>query len=276
MHLVKLNLARNCLKYLIKLYGINEIFIPFYTCPTVWNAVRQTGCRVEFYHIDTNFLPVQHFPKDAFILYTNYFGLNTENCKNLAKIYPNLIVDNSHSFFSESVGLASFNSLRKFFDVTNGAYLFVEKLLENDFEQDNLYLPSVKFNQNYPEFLNNELLLNQEISIKTLSENVQNKMKNIDFCFEKERRIHLFKQYEKIFQADNEIFLMLSDGEVPYCYPFCTSKTIYNKIFNENGIILLKLWKNYPKNFEEYYLNNTAVIPLDDDDLAKKIISVLG
>ena len=69
---------------------------------------------------------------------------------------------------------------------------------------------------------------------------------------------------------------MLSDGEVPYCYPFCTSKTIYNKIFNENGIILLKLWKNYPKNFEEYYLNNTAVIPLDDDDLAKKIISVLG
>ena len=126
------------------------------------------------------------------------------------------------------------------------------------------------------EFLNNELLLNQEISIKTLSENVQNKMKNIDFCFEKERRIHLFKQYEKIFQADNEIFLMLSDGEVPYCYPFCTSKTIYNKIFNENGIILLKLWKNYPKNFEEYYLNNTAVIPLDDDDLAKKIISVLG
>lgn len=276
MHLVKLNLARNCLKYLIKLYGINEIFIPFYTCPTVWNAVRQTGCRVEFYHIDTNFLPAQHFPKDAFILYTNYFGLNTENCKKLAKIYPNLIVDNSHSFFSEPVGLASFNSLRKFFDVTNGAYLFVEKLLENDFEQDNLYLPSVKFNQNYPEFLNNELLLNQEISIKTLSENVQNKMKNIDFCFEKERRRHLFKQYEKIFQADNEISLSLSDGEVPFCYPFCTSKTIYNKIFNENGIILLKLWKNYPKNFEEYYLNNTAAIPLDDDDLAKKIISVLG
>lgn len=276
MHLVKLNLARNCLKYLIKLYGINEIFIPFYTCPTVWNAVRQTGCRVAFYHIDTNFLPVQHFPKDAFILYTNYFGLNTENCKNLAKFYPNLIVDNSHSFFSEPVGLASFNSLRKFFDVTNGAYLFVEKLLENDFEQDNLYLPSVKFNQNYPEFLNNELLLNQEISIKTLSENVQNKMKNIDYCFEKERRRHLFKQYEKIFQADNEISLTLSDEEVPFCYPFCTSKIIYNKIFNENGIILLKLWKNYPKNFEEYYLNNTAAIPLDDDDLAKKIISVLG
>ena len=161
-------------------------------------------------------------------------------------------------------------------EISAARKLFVEKLLENDFEQDNLYLPSVKFNQNYPEFLNNELLLNREISIKTLSENVQNKMKNIDFCFEKERRIHLFKQYEKIFQADNEIFLMLSDGEVPYCYPFCTSKTIYNKIFNENGIILLKLWKNYPKNFEEYYLNNTAVIPLDDDDLAKKIISVLG
>lgn len=276
MNFVKLNLARNCLKYLIRLYGINEIFIPFYTCPTVWNAVRQEGCHIEFYHIDKNFLPVQTFPKYAFILYTNYFGLCTKNCQNLAKVYPNLIVDNSHSFFSEPIGLASFNSLRKFFDVPNGAYLFTDIILENEFEQDNLVLSSAKFSQNYPQFLQNELALNKEITIKMLSENVQNKMKNIDFCFEKDKRIRIFKQYDNIFRGDNEIALSLDDEEVPYCYPFCTSNTIYNKIFKKNGIILLKLWKNYPKIFEEYYLGNTAAIPLDDEILANKIISIFS
>ena len=109
-----------------------------------------------------------------------------------------------------------------------------------------------------------------------LSENVQNNMKNIDFCFEKDKRIRIFKQYDNIFRGDNEITLNLDDEEVPYCYPFCTSKTSYNKIFNENDIILLKLWKNYPKNFEEYYLSNTAAIPLDDEILADKIISIFS
>ena len=48
---IELNLARNCLKYIIRLYGIKQIFIPYFTCPVVWNAIREENCRVKFYHI---------------------------------------------------------------------------------------------------------------------------------------------------------------------------------------------------------------------------------
>ena len=275
-NLIKLNLARNCLKYIIKSYGIKQLFIPYFTCPVVWQSIREVGCAVKFYHIDDKFLPITEFGKKDYILYTNYFGLFEDNCKILAKKYKNLIVDNSQGFYSKNYGIATFNSLRKFFDVPNGAYLFTDIILENEFEQDNLVLSSAKFSQNYPQFLQNELALNKEITIKMLSENVQNKMKNIDFCFEKDKRIRIFKQYDNIFRGDNEIALSLDDEEVPYCYPFCTSNTIYNKIFKKNGIILLKLWKNYPKIFGEYYLSNTAAIPLDDEILANKIISIFS
>ena len=61
-----------------------------------------------------------------------------------------------------------------------------------------------------------------------------------------------------------------------FIYFFINTNTIYNKIFKKNGIILLKLWKNYPKIFGEYYLSNTAAIPLDDEILANKIISIFS
>lgn len=78
MAIVKLNLARNCLKYLIKVYGIKEIFTPYYTCETVWTSAKESGCKISFYHIDKNFMPIQDLPLDAFIVYTNYYGLCTK------------------------------------------------------------------------------------------------------------------------------------------------------------------------------------------------------
>ena len=138
MDVIKLNLARNCLKYLIQVYAIRRIYLPYYTCPVVWNSVREENCEVKFYHIDKDFLPTEKFEENDFILYTNYFGINSKNCKILAKKYPNLIVDNSHSFFCKPLGLASFNSLRKFFNVQNGAYLFTSKQLGQVFEVDKI------------------------------------------------------------------------------------------------------------------------------------------
>ena len=77
--IIKLNLARNCLKYLVRIYGIKEIFVPYYSCDTVWKALRQEGCRLHFYHINKNFMPLCEFNKNDFILYINYFGLCDEN-----------------------------------------------------------------------------------------------------------------------------------------------------------------------------------------------------
>ena len=191
MDVIKLNLARNCLKYLIQVYAIRRIYLPYYTCPVVWNSAREENCEVKFYHIDKDFLP-------------------TEKFEDLAKKYPNLIVDNSHSFFCKPLGLASFNSLRKFFKVQNGAYLFTSKQLEQVFDVDKIELQPVSMQEDYEKFLKNELFLDSQQQIKAISPNVEKMMNNIDFDAESIKRVRIFKQYEKVLKNFNNIQLDLN------------------------------------------------------------------
>jgi hypothetical protein len=102
MELIKLNLGRSCLKYIIRAYNIKEIHVPYYCCNTVWNAIVQENCRIKFYHIDEIFMPLKEFDKNDYILYINYFGLHEQNCQKLAQKYPNLIVIKS---ISKSYGI---------------------------------------------------------------------------------------------------------------------------------------------------------------------------
>ena len=135
--LVKLNTARNCLRYLIKAYNIGILHVPYYICPSVKNILKKELIGIKYYHIDDKFMPTEKFKPNDFILYPNYFGICTNNVKELEKRYKNLIVDNSHAFYAKPAGLASFNSLRKFFQmqygIMSGAYLYTEKILNRPF-----------------------------------------------------------------------------------------------------------------------------------------------
>lgn len=277
MEIIKLNLARNCLKYICKAYGINKILLPYYTCPVVWNSLREENCEVKFYHIDKDFLPTEKFKKNDVILYTNYFGINSKNCKKLAKKYPNIIIDNSQGFFSEPLGLASFNSLRKFFNVQNGAYLFTSKQLEQVFEVDKIELQPVSMQEDYEKFLKNELFLDAQKQIKTISPKVEKMMNDIDFEAESIKRVRIFKQYEKVLKNFNNIQLDLNIGDIPYCYPFSpNSEIIKRKLWSKN-LVLLQLWKNFPKSFiESEFLNDTIALPLDNAEYAEKIIEIIN
>lgn len=277
MDVIKLNLARNCLKYLIQVYAIRRIYLPYYTCPVVWNSAREENCEVKFYHIDKDFLPTEKFEENDFILYTNYFGINFKNCKNLAKKYPNLIVDNSHSFFCKPLGLASFNSLRKFFNVQNGAYLFTSKQLGQVFDVDKIELQPVSMQEDYEKFLKNELFLDSQKQIKAISPKVEKMMNDIDFEAESIKRVRIFKQYEKVLKNFNNIQLDLNNGDIPYCYPFSpNSEIIKRKLWSKN-LVLLQLWKNFPKSFiESEFLNDTIALPLDNAEYAEKIIEIIN
>ena len=273
-NLIKLNLARNCLKYVIKSYGIKQLFIPYFTCPVVWQAVRDTDCEVKFYHIDEKFLPITEFGKNDYILYTNYFGLCEDNCKLLEQKYKNLIVDNSQGFYSANYGIATFNSLRKFFRVSNGAYLYIEKTFDEQFSKDTLNFESNPLMQeNYEMILKNELLLDKEKVIKTLSNVVEIHMDNVDFSQDKNFRQEYFKRYVNVFDKYNRIKMKDNENSVPYCYPLsCTDEKIKNKLLSLK-LPLLKLWKNFPSDFiESSFLNDTVALPLNDKGFANYIL----
>lgn len=277
MTIIKLNLARNCLKYIIHAYEVNRIFLPYYTCPVVWNTARQEGCEIKFYHIGKDFLPTENFEKEDFILYTNYFGINTQNCKFLAKEYPNIVIDNSQGFFAEYLGLATFNSLRKFFKVQNGAYLHISKALPQKFKTDDIELTPISMQENYEKFLKNELFLDTQKEIKTISPKVEQMVADIDFDGIKLQRVKLFKSYEKVFKKFNNIKLTLNEPDIPYCYPFSTNDEKIKRKLCANNLTLLQLWKNFPESFvESEFLNDTIALPLDNAEYAEKIISTIS
>ena len=81
-------------------------------------------------------MPAREFAENDYILYPNYFGISSKNVHKLMRLYKNLIVDNAHNYFMPDCGLASFNSLRKFFNVKDGAFLYISQLSSENYPQD--------------------------------------------------------------------------------------------------------------------------------------------
>ena len=136
--------GREALREIINIYGIKEIYLPYYLCDVVRHTAVKEGCKPIFYHIDDNFFPIYKFPEDKYILYPNYWGVNGRNIEKLAKKYPRLIVDNAHAFYDEPKGFACFNAGHKF--GYENSYLWLQKYGEKD-DYAFLYSPEIKRNK---------------------------------------------------------------------------------------------------------------------------------
>ena len=251
-NLIKLNTARNCLRYIIRAYGIEEIYVPYYICPTIKSAIRKEKAKINFYHVDKKFMPVNDFGKDYFILYPNYFGICSKNVQILSKKYKNLIVDNAHSFYSDSLGLASFNSLRKFFQlkfgIKEGAYLYCDRVLEENFSQSADYEID---DYNYENLVKNENRLDEE-EILLMSKTTENIFSSIDFEQEKTHRLEKFKSFHKKYKLINQLCINLEDGEIPFVYPLLTKDENIGYELENQGLMIFRYWNGIPKHFEEY------------------------
>src|SRR5690606_14912956 len=71
------------------------------------------------------------------LLYTNYFGIKETTVNRLSRAVKNLIIDNSQAFFSKPLkGIDTFYSCRKFFGVSDGAYLQSNNLISTKLDRD--------------------------------------------------------------------------------------------------------------------------------------------
>lgn len=224
---LKFNSARNSLRYIIRIFNIKEIYIPFYTCPVVWQSVRKENCKIKFYHIDEAFSPKIEFPKDAFILYTNYFGVCAKNVRELSVKYPNLIVDNAHAFYMGNYGIASFNSWKKFFDIQSGSCLYHNGKCNIDIMTKSCYEDNII----------------SEISLK--------KIKSIDFEDVKQKRLENFKILESKLDKSNELHFSLNNEDVPMVYPYLIKDEKIRKKLTKNNINIEMYWNPLPQDIQE-------------------------
>ena len=243
---------------MIRAFNIKELYLPYYICTTLRTAVYKENCKIIYYHIDETFRPLQEFPDNAFILYPNYFGICSRIVNDLSKKYKNLIVDNAHSLYSEPKGIASFNSLRKFFpELRDGSFLYTKKILEKKIPTDtHSYEPKIL---TYEEICKNETRLDNE-EIKYISETTLNAIPKDD----KEKRIENFYYWQKRLNAN----IKLLENDVPFVYPYVAKTEIEaNELVNElqkENITIYRYWNNLPSSYpEKIFYTNLVAIPLN-------------
>ncbi len=269
--LIKLNLARNCLRYIIRVFGIKEIHMPYYICPAVWRAARKENCAVKFYHIDRSFLPAKEFAENDYILYPNYFGISSQNVRKLSRLYKNLIVDNAHNYFMPDCGLASFNSLRKFFNVKDGAFLYISKLSTENFPQDEYCYETCR-HKTFEELCKNELRLENE-PVKLISRCSEQLFEEIDKEQEKQKRLEIFKQLHTVLHGTNKLAIKLAKEDVPFVYPYLTYDESFAGKLENSGITVLRYWEAMPESFPEYdFYKYLVPVPLEINVLNSKNI----
>ena len=172
--------------------------MPYYLCDVMRHTAITHGAKPVFYHIDDDFLPVQDFSRDAYVLYPNYFGICAKNVEKLAKLYPKLIVDNAHAYFEKPSGFACFNSAKKFLPVKKGANLWIKDVCEE-------CLSSEK-----PDFLRREMFLKYHKKLSDNELNIDISDSCIPFCYP-----YLAPSVEI---ADKLVEKLTADGKTIYRY----------------------------------------------------------
>lgn len=226
--LVKLNSGRNALKYIIDSYSIKSILIPFYLCGCIRDTALEKGCEVEYYNIDKEFKPILEPSVDSgtYIYIVNYFGQLSESyVKYLADRYGNIILDNTQSFFRKPIqNVITMYSCRKYFGVTDGSYLSINK--ERDFEllDSSSYIKMGYIFKRFEEsassaynlYLESENLISNE-DIKRMSKITENILRSLDYDLIIKKRNDNWSRLNESLKKYNKIDVKLDNG--PFCYP---------------------------------------------------------
>lgn len=292
---IRLNTARNCFEYVLRARGYAKVFIPYYTCEVMLEPIQKLGLDYEFYHINEQLEPkgLPNLRENEAFLYTNYFGLKQSCVKRLATEYgSHLIVDNAQAFYAEPVaGVDTFYSARKFFGLSDGAYLYTDKPLHQDFEQDCSFnrmshlLKRVDLGAEagYQDFrVNDDALIGQDI--KTMSKLTEALLAGIDYENAKQSRRSNYLLLDKGLSHSNLIHLELDEAAVPMVYPYLTNDKDLKKRLISEKVFVATYWPNV---FEwcgegdlEYSLaQNTCYLPIDqryNDNGMHRIIETIN
>lgn len=276
---LRLNSARNCFEYVLRLKGYRKVFIPYYTCEVMLEPLIKLGVSYKFYSINTDFEPV-YLPvlkKDEAFLYTNYFGLKQAVVCKLAGYYgKQLIVDNAQGFFTPPLeGIDTFYSPRKFIGVADGGYLYTDRESSIEFPQDISYnrmshllkridLPA---EEGYLDFQQNDNeLIGQPI--KRMSKLTEAVLCSVDYDAIRHKRRENYKILDAALSDKNKLKFFLGEEDVPMVYPYYCEKKEVRKRLIENRIYVATYWQNVLEwvsrlQVEYKYVQNILPLPVD-------------
>ena len=282
---IRLNTGRNCLEYILRVRQYKKVYVPYYTCEAVLEPIKKMGIPYEFYHIDIHFEICDNFTLKAgeALLYTNYFGLKLRYVEQLAEeIGSSLIVDNTQAFYAKPLkGIDTFYSCRKFFGVPDGAYLYCDKDLSSDIEQDLSYdrvahlvkRIDLSAEDGYKDFRLVDKGMDY-LRIRWMSKLTKRMMQSIDYDAAAQRRRENYLMLHEALGAKNILSLPLAYDAVPMVYPYLVSADGLREKLIANKVFVAMYWPNvleWTRPNEIDYLLAAHVQPLPIDQRYGKI-----
>lgn len=291
---IRLNTGRNCLEYILRARGYKKVYLPYYTCEVVLEPFAKLGVEYEFYHIDIHLEIRDKFTlkADEALLYVNYYGLKQRYVESLAaKVGERLIVDNTQAFYAKPIkGIDSFYTCRKFFGVSDGAYLYTDKLLDIELEQDQSYDRFISLTKRidlgaeagYADFRElSKSLVGQPIKI--MSNLTLRLMQSIDYKRIAQQRRENYMQLHETLGSSNTIILSLEEDAVPMVYPYLAPVKGLREKLIENKIFVARYWPNVlgwtaEVDLEQLLAYQMQPLPIDQrygEEVMDKIIDLL-
>lgn len=266
---LRLNTGRNCLEYILRARKYDKVYLPYYTCDVVLEPFKKLNLPYEFYHINLQ-LEINDritLKESEAILYTNYFGLKQRYVEHLAeKFQDQLIIDNTQAFYAKPLhGIDTFYTCRKFFGVADGAYLYTEAKLDDDFEQDKscdrmthlLKRIDLSAEEGFKDFRRVDDGLDYQPILK-MSKLTHRIMLSIDYEAVAQKRRENYQFLHRVLSGQNNLELMLDNDAVPMVYPFLIPTKGLREKFIEKKLFVARYWPNVlewcTKNEIEYLL----------------------
>lgn len=276
---IKLNCGRHCLTYLVDAYNMKKIYLPFFCCNSIQCFKRYfPSVEIGFYKINKDFTPI--VPKefssstDWFYLVNFYGQISEEFILKFHEEIPNLILDNTQDFFAKRIlNIPTIYTCRKYFGVSDGAYLYCDKKIEEHLQQDisykrmNFVLGRYELTASdfYAEASRNNDFFDNE-SVKRMSKLTQNLLRGIDYKKSEKKRTENFKYLEKNLSGIN-LLRNLKPGT--FAYPLLLKNGAETrKKLQKKKIYIPTLWPDVLENCEktslEYkYANNILPLIID-------------
>ncbi len=293
---IKLNCGRACLEYLIEAYSIKRIWLPNYLCDSVFERCYRMGVEVKKYCVHSDFSidrpPIEY---NDWLYLVNYYGqLKESDVNEIRKWHKNIICDYAQDFFRLPVlGVPTIYTCRKYFGVSDGAFLYTEKRinreLETDESRDRIGFLVGRYEKNASEFYeeyarNNEFF--SEEKLKNMSKLTENMLRGIDYRYVENKRSDNWRTLHRYFESINPLHLLQPQGAFAYPFYHKKGKQIRKELVNHKIYIPL-LWPNVieeQNDDSEAYKLAENILPLPCDQryeesdmeyLAKSVIELI-
>lgn len=293
----RLATGRACLRRVVDATRPSRVHLPFYVCDALLQPLRSAGVPYTFYALDRRLRPAwwagtAALPPNDLVVFINYFGLLGPEATSCAvALRHQLVVDNVQAFFHRCQPPSwAFTSARKFFAVSDGAYLTgprvaggIAPALHSD---THLRLAARgETAAAFAAYQQREAALDD--TVRAMSRPSARRLRGIDYAAVADRRRANYRLLHARLGACNGLALPLRNGDVPHSYPFLPPKDVREALIRR-GVFVPAFWTDVVTRaavgfaWERHLGAMLCPLPVDqrydaDDmlDMASRVVSAL-